>query len=207
MESSGSERGFDRLVNFSDATVAIAITLLGLPLIDAADQFAEKSTLQFLQDNAGAFLAFGVSFLVIGQFWMRHHRFFDLVTGYTYTIAWINMVWLASIVLIPFAANALSASSAENGTVDALYIVTLTVTSGSMAAMEWWYLRHPELLAEGARDRLHIVDAIVTTVVFAIAAVLAVLVPTVGMFWLLLLLVSGRISALIVAVKKRRERR
>ena len=31
-----TERGLDRLVNFSDATVAIAITVLLLPLVDIA---------------------------------------------------------------------------------------------------------------------------------------------------------------------------
>ena len=29
-----TERGFDRIVNFSDATVAIAMTLLVLPLVE-----------------------------------------------------------------------------------------------------------------------------------------------------------------------------
>ena len=33
-------RGLDRLVNFSDATIAIAITLLVLPLVDVANQIS-----------------------------------------------------------------------------------------------------------------------------------------------------------------------
>ena len=33
-----TERGFDRLVNFSDAVVAIAATLLVLPLVDLGSE-------------------------------------------------------------------------------------------------------------------------------------------------------------------------
>jgi uncharacterized membrane protein len=38
-----TERGLDRLVNFSDATVAIAITILLLPLVDVAVEIEKES--------------------------------------------------------------------------------------------------------------------------------------------------------------------
>ena len=53
-----TERGLDRLVNFSDATVAIAITLLILPLVDAASRIGSQSFADFKRDPAAHFKAF-----------------------------------------------------------------------------------------------------------------------------------------------------
>ena len=68
-----TERGFDRFVNFSDAVVAIAISLLILPVVDAvndAAQAATTSAYDFFQENGDRLLAFGLSFVVIASFWV-----------------------------------------------------------------------------------------------------------------------------------------
>ncbi len=41
MTAMQTERGFDRMVNFCDAVVAIAITLLVLPLVDIPSELIE----------------------------------------------------------------------------------------------------------------------------------------------------------------------
>ncbi|MFP3380774.1 TMEM175 family protein, partial [Bacillus sp. SIMBA_069] len=72
-----TERGLDRLVNFSDAAVAIAITLLILPLVDAAGQIGHSSFGEFIDKNFWEIFAFVVSFAVIARFWVVHHRIFE----------------------------------------------------------------------------------------------------------------------------------
>ena len=71
----GTARGFDRLVFFSDAVAAIAITLLILPLVDGVSKQGSLSNL--LDADRDRFLAFLLSFLVIARFWTIHHSLFD----------------------------------------------------------------------------------------------------------------------------------
>ncbi len=64
-----TDKGLQRLVTFSDAVVAIAITLLILPLVDAASSFPSMGLRHFLDANSTRLLAFALSFVVIGSFW------------------------------------------------------------------------------------------------------------------------------------------
>src|SRR3954447_15101613 len=85
-----TERGFDRFVNFSDAVVAIAISLLILPLVDAANDSIEPGTsaLDFVRDNGDRLFAFGLSFLVIASYWVAHHAMFEEVRSYSKPLMW-----------------------------------------------------------------------------------------------------------------------
>ena len=192
-----SERGLDRLVNFSDATVAIAITLLILPLLAAAADLRGESIGQFARTHLGLLTAFAVSFYVIGQFWVLHHQFFETVADYTRSVLVLDLVWLAGIVFVPFVANAVSSTAADRRDVDVLYIATLVVVSGSLAAMQVVYSRHPAMLR--SPETLDLVSALIPTAVLVLAGVLAALLPG-GLLWLLLL-VPGNV------VERRLQRR
>ena len=61
-----TERGLDRLVNFSDATVAIAITVLLLPLVDIALEIEKLSLGDLFARNLGTIIAFAITFAVNG---------------------------------------------------------------------------------------------------------------------------------------------
>ncbi|SFR77404.1 Uncharacterized membrane protein [Agromyces sp. CF514] len=187
-----TERGLDRLVNFSDATVAIAITLLILPLVDLAGDLEGARFDEFAAENFGAFIAFVVTFAVIGRFWVIHHRVFESVRDYSARLVWVNMLWLASIVFLPFAANAVSSMDTDNGSFDAVYIATMFVTTTAMLLIEIELLRHPELIDEDAAFDLGRTVAVLAVLV--IAGVLAYLVPAVGMLWVLLLFAAPLVT-------------
>src|SRR5690242_5482336 len=93
---------FDRIVFFSDAIVAIAITLLVLPLVDSVPEEGTFKASDLLADDSALLLAFGLSFFVIARFWLVHHRIFTKIEGYTTPLVWANMAWLVSIVWLPF---------------------------------------------------------------------------------------------------------
>lgn len=199
-----TERGLDRLVNFSDATVAIAITLLILPLVDASGDLGSDTIAEFVGDHLGALLGFAISFVVIGRFWVLHHRVFEWVQDYSNAIIWANFLWLASIVFIPFATNLLATSDSGRGDVDAVYIGNMIVASGAMALIEISLNRHPELLREDARDKIDVLRGVAPSILLAVALVLAVLFPHVGLWWLLLLFVEGPLYRILVRVFRRR---
>jgi uncharacterized membrane protein len=103
-ESSG-DLALDRLVFFSDAVFAIAITLLIIeieipdlqPGISIAESWAEFASLKW------SFFAFALSFLVIGRFWMGHHERFRSLKHYDPRLMWPNMLYLMAIAFMPFA--------------------------------------------------------------------------------------------------------
>jgi uncharacterized membrane protein len=193
-----TERGLDRLVNFSDATVAIAITLLILPLVDRAGEIADSGSFgEFFLENYGAFIAFIVTFLVIGRFWMTHHRLFEAVADYSVPLIWINLIWLASIAFLPFAANAVSALPIDSGSVYALYIGTMLVTTVTSMLIEILLRRNAALVRPEARGTIELVPAAAMVILLVVAGVLAVLVPRIGMLWLLLLLLAGPLGAFL----------
>jgi uncharacterized membrane protein len=100
----GPEHRLERLVFFSDAVFAIAITLLiievRVPHLSAnatsADWISELVAL------TPSFGAFGLSFLVIGAMWARHHEIFAMVTRFSQRMIWPNLFLLMSIAFLPF---------------------------------------------------------------------------------------------------------
>jgi hypothetical protein len=87
-----TKQGLERLVFFSDAVAAIAITLIILPLVDSARNLGSASVASFLADNLDDLAAAALSFVVIAAFWRGHHALFDRVTGYTTAIALLQTV-------------------------------------------------------------------------------------------------------------------
>jgi uncharacterized membrane protein len=99
----------ERMILFSDAVFAIAITLLiiEIKVPELPDSPSPAVLAGVIRHMAGEFLGFIVSFAVIGQFWTQHHRLFGLVHGYDNKLIWLNMHMLFWIVVVPFS-NALN---------------------------------------------------------------------------------------------------
>lgn len=95
----------ERLILFSDAVFAIAITLLvieiKIPEI-SKDLLTEKALLDALKHLIPKFVGFLISFLLIGQYWIVHHRMFGFVTNFTERLVWLNILFLLTIALMPF---------------------------------------------------------------------------------------------------------
>ena len=198
-----TERGLDRLVNFSDATAAIAITLLLLPLVDVASTLRSGELSEFLGEHRGMIIAFVVSFAVIARMWTLHHRLFEVVRSYTPLLVRVNFLWLASIAFLPVASNVLATAGQEPGP-SGLYIGTVAVASLALALMEALVLATPALRSDNARAVLQPSNSWLTFGTLLLALILAVLIPGSGVWWLLLLVPAGWISDVIQRRARRR---
>jgi uncharacterized membrane protein len=197
-------RGLDRLVFFSDATVAIAITLLILPSVDFAADIAKDGSLgSFFGDHAETLIAFLISFAVIANLWFVHHQLFELIADYTLGLGWLNMLWLVSIVAIPFSTSVLADAPRADGAVYALYVGTMVLSSGTMVGIRLLLRRHPELMRPEVRDQLDIPHSLVPTSILVVVLVLAVLVPRVGPYWLFLLFLNEPANRVIDRILRR----
>ena len=184
-------------MNFSDATVAIAITVLMLPLVDIALEIEKLSLGDLLAANLGTIIAFAITFAVIARLWFSHHRLFEAAVDYDSGMIWVNFLWLASIVVMPFTANVLAHSGAADPGVNALYIGTMLSSSVALLWLVVHLRRHPSVTSTGVAELLHLQDTVMTVIAFAVALVLSVLFPEVGMFWLLLLIPANVVGGLL----------
>jgi uncharacterized membrane protein len=90
-----------RLEAFSDGVFAVAITLLALDLTVAGPEGHVSLTDQ-LHDKWPAFLAYLISFFMIGIVWVNHHALVRSIIKVNRTLLFLNLVLLLFVVLIPF---------------------------------------------------------------------------------------------------------
>lgn len=109
----GSAHRLERLVFFSDAVFAIAITLLVIelhpPHLHYGQLFAEQA--QALVGLVPEFWGFAVSFWVIGAFWAGHHRAFALAARWDERLIVSNLWFLLAIASTPFFTAFMSANT------------------------------------------------------------------------------------------------
>lgn len=119
----------NRLEAFSDGVFAIAITLLILNVkVPDKQNISNDQLNHILRAATPKLLSFGFSFLVIGVFWVAHHRIFSFAKVVNTPLVWLNIVYLMFIALIPFPASILADNFFLTTTI-LLYAGTLFVIS------------------------------------------------------------------------------
>jgi uncharacterized membrane protein len=109
-----SGRAFDRLINFSDAVVAVAVTVLVLPIADITLSRGGDSVWEVLSNHAGEIITFFFTFYVVSIMWLTHNRFMNQLRGYDGVIFWLNTAWLSIIAFLPVT-SALYSDSGPSG--------------------------------------------------------------------------------------------
>lgn len=189
----------ERLKAFEDAVVAIAMTLLILPLLESVSEYARehKTALEFVQEEHSQLFSFGLSFLIIAVFWMNHHRVFDRVEKVSNALVWLQVGWMLTIVWLPVS-TAMLGSLDNDGMQKLLYIGALLASSLLMLATRLYLRRHPELHGIAPESlRRGIIAELVMSVLFTVSLVISVLVPAIGYGAMFLLLLSGPAQALV----------
>lgn len=196
----------ERFKAYVDAVVAIAMTLLILPLMEAVTGAATErmTTGEFLQAHVGQLFSFGLSFLLIATRWVDHHRLFDHVKRVSPTLVWLNVGWMFTIVWLPVA-TAIIGQLPSDPVQALVYVGTLVLTSLFMLAMRVTLLRTPAATT-APRDELlrGIAAEIAQTLLFTAVLVIAMLIPGYGYYAFFLLFLTRPVALPILAVIRRK---
>jgi len=172
--------GIERLLALTDGVVAIALTLLVLQLqVPAGTAVLTKhpdsalALWRALKPDGSELTSYLVSFLVIAQFWMVHHRVLRGMRGHSEGLAWRNFSFLLALTFF------------------GLNLVAISLST------QWIFLyaAHHNLLMDVARSKLDERTARVRVLLVIIIVVVSILLawtdPQLAKFvWLLFLVVS-----------------
>ncbi|WCC80370.1 TMEM175 family protein [Cutibacterium equinum] len=162
----------DRLIAFTDAVVAIAMTLLVLPLMESVaavtDKGAEPHIGDWLVEHHSGILNFVVSFVIVAFYWFMHHRVVEQVRSFSNRMSFANFVWLFSIVLLPVT-TAMSVAFVTDGVQASVYIGALVLLIGSLLWLQVEIVRHPESGASWKTMRRSIATAIASLILVLVA--------------------------------------
>lgn len=183
----------ERLVMFSDAVVAITITLLVLDIrlpVGAAD-LNDTELWRALVETWPRMLGYLISFAVIGAFWLGHHQKFAVITKAARGLIVLNLMFLCCIGIVPF----VTALLAENPGVLATQVyASVMAACALMLGIIWLFAILRGLIdpTVSRREQWKIfLLSLLSTAVFAVSIPVATYDPDLAKFsWLLLLPLS-----------------
>lgn len=183
--AAGRERDLERLLTFIDAVVAIAITLLVLPLAEAGSEIQGRTVSELLRDHVDDLFGFFLSFTVIARLWLTQHTIVSSLVRQNDAVIRLLFWWCLTIVFLPFPTTLVAATS-NDGSAKLLYIGTMAVSSGLLALLGRVINRDRTLrdLDEGPDTTI----TIAVTATFVLALVISLVFPATS-YWPLLLLV------------------
>lgn len=168
--------GLERLIFFSDAVFAIAITLLALDihLPELPPNPSDSEMLAAILDAGPKYFSFALSFAVVGLFWIGHHTIFQAIGRYDAPLMLINLLLLLFIAFIPFPTTLIG--DYGNRVTMILYALLLACTSLLEVAIRSYSLRHTALLKAGVdleRIRLIRGNPFLLATLFVLSAIVA----------------------------------
>jgi uncharacterized membrane protein len=130
-----------RLEAFTDAVVAIALTIMVLELrpADVVDQPTLATALAIFGPK---FLVYSLSFVVILRIWINHHRLLETALRTTTAMFWLNGLLLFWLTLIPFA-TALLGVDPLRPLASATYGIVMAMTSAAFSLLRFHVLAGP----------------------------------------------------------------
>jgi uncharacterized membrane protein len=193
---------YDRVLFFSDAVFAIAITLL---VVDLRVPDVVLNASHQLHADKYRILGFAISLLVIGLFWMGHHRLFRYITALDRPIIFLNILFLGTIAFLPYPTALLFASSTKQVAATVFYAACVA-GAGLVELAIWLYALRADGLVPAsvspALRRYVTAQILPTPVVFGLSIPVAFVAPGVAPFTWILLVPIGRVLPRIMRVKE-----
>jgi uncharacterized membrane protein len=199
------ERGteeFGRVATFSDGVFAIAMTLLVVGIAVPTVEESELNTA--LSDLFPDIIAFFISFLVIGRYWVAHHRFFARLGAVDSGLMTVNLMYLAAIAFVPFPTGLVSRY--ENS---AITIVIYASALGAASLLEGGMLvmaRRAHAFREPPGDdvfRFEVIASVIPVTLFVISVPIAFVSTTLALWSWILVFPAERIIARLAPARFR----
>ena len=178
----------DRLAAFVDGVFAIAATLLALevtvPIVHEAATGADLASALLRQWPS--YVAYSVTFFLVGAYWINHHRMFNLLRGANHAFLVLNNLFLMAIAIIPFP-NALVAAYLLQPTLRGVASAVYGIASLALAVMfnaVWWYAYRRGLFRPGcppAAIRRVLTSYLVGPALYAAAIALSFVAPWISL--------------------------
>jgi TMEM175 potassium channel family protein len=185
---------FDRVVFFSDAIFAIAITLLAVELRHPLAAVSTGKASLFAGGVANSLIGFGISFAVIGLFWLGHHGLFRFIVALDRPLIGLNLFFLGTIAFLPYPTFVL-ANYGNRPSVVIFYAACAGVAGLAEGAIWVYATARPDLVDPSAQSikLLFTLRVMRIPAVFAISIPVALASPRLAQYLWILILISGRV--------------
>jgi uncharacterized membrane protein len=173
-----------RAVGFSDAIIAIVITLLVLDLRPPETKPGEL--LAGLLAEWPTYLAYAASYIYLAVIWMNHKAAFTRIREMDIGLQWANLGILATLALVPWPTAVIAETARTGNLTDERVAVGLYAIVGALLCLSWliffsYLARHPDLTKEDVDDSYFAHErprAIIGVVLYLAAGAAGVLIHT-----------------------------
>ncbi len=193
----GEEPEFGRVVFFTDAVYAIALTLLVLDLHlpqMVGDPDAPGVMWSALGDLTPKFVSFGVAFILISRYWVANHSFFTSIVRVDPRYLSLTALNLAGVAFLPFPTS-LVGEYVENPTSGVLFAINLAFVSTSETLL-LAHAHRTHLMRARLSERAYrwqVIDSIEPAIMFLVTIPLSFIHPWVMLIsWIPIGFVVGR---------------
>ncbi|MRG59128.1 DUF1211 domain-containing protein [Agromyces sp. CFH 90414] len=197
----------ERLKAFTDGVVAIAMTLLVLPLVESVTDLGGegRGVADFFVEEYGQIVSFALSFVLIANAWFTNHRVLARVEYVSPALMSLSVLWMFTIVWLPVP-TAMLGSMPTDTLQKVVYIGSLIATAVVMVVIRVHLSRHRELhrFAPGELRSGILADSIVIALYLTALAV-AIAVPAIGYWAMCVLFLVSPLHRLVTSAFDRRD--
>jgi uncharacterized membrane protein len=128
----------DRIAFFSDAVIAIALTLMILEI--KIPELGKDITIREINSRYGSSmiehgLGLLLAFWTIGNLWIRHHQLFENIVNYNERMIRVNLYFLFTIMLLPISISFLFANNEPYYLKMLFYFTNLFISSAAYSML------------------------------------------------------------------------
>ena len=176
--STGRRYRTGRTEGISDGVFSVSLTLLILDIKPPEGDAAEL--VHGLVKIAPRLLTFALSFAIVAYYWLVHHLIFAAIRGVKIGIIWANLLFLATIVVLPFSTAVLGRYPQASAAL-AIYGANLAACTATLAGA-WFVADRSDLSEQLAGQRRYILRRFAFQFMVALAGIgCAFVVPALGL--------------------------